>query len=293
MNPDAPLRLSASASPDAAPASPVKRARRSPLHNLSRYLRPRASLSPREGWIISGVGVSMFFALWIAVTSDGFIQPFFLPSPAAVATRLVSMLYADGFLIDIWASAYRILGGFLIAAALAVPLGVLMGNFRFFQALFEPLFGAARYMPASAFIPLLIIWLGIDEGQKISVVFLGVFFPLTLMIADASSTLSQDIVHSAYTLGASSMQVFFRVLIPASTPAIVDALRITVGIAWTYVIVAELVGAQRGMGIAILQAQRFLLTDQVIAGIISVGVLGVITDVAFRIAHRKLFPYMY
>ena len=77
MNPDAPLRLSASASPDAAPASPVKRARRSPLHNLSRYLRPRASLSPREGWIISGVGVSMFFALWIAVTSDGFIQPFF------------------------------------------------------------------------------------------------------------------------------------------------------------------------------------------------------------------------
>ena len=291
MKPDAPLL--APAPRDAAAVATVKRDRLSASYIFKRYLRPRTSLSSREGWIISVAGVALFFALWIAVTSGGFIKPFFLPGPTAVANRLITMLYTGGFLLDILASAYRILGGFLIAGAVAVPLGVLMGNFRFFQSLFGPLFGAARYMPASAFIPLLIIWLGIEEGQKIAVVFLGVFFPLTLMIADTSSTVSKDIVNSAYTLGASSMQVFFRVLIPASTPAIVDALRVTVGIAWTYVIVAEFVGAQRGMGIAILQAQRFLLTDQVIAGIISVGVLGVITDIGFRIAHRKLFPYMY
>jgi NitT/TauT family transport system permease protein len=242
---------------------------------------------------ISVAGVLCFFLLWLLVTEAGWIQPFFLPSPIAVASRLGDMVVNGGYLVDVWASVYRVFGGFLLAAVVAVPIGILIGNFPFFRSLLEPLLSTARYLPATAFVPLMIIWLGINESQKISVIFIGTFFPLALFIASISEGVSSDLMNSAYSLGASSRQVFFKVLLPACVPAIMDALRITAGIAWTYVIVAELVGADKGMGIAILQSQRFLLTDQVIAGIVAVGILGVLTDLGFRYAHRKLFPYMY
>jgi NitT/TauT family transport system permease protein len=257
------------------------------------YLRPRAELSSGERLTISALGVLLFFGVWFLVTVAGWIQPFFLPSPLSVAKRLFEMVTSQGYLIDVWASIYRVFGGFIIAALAAIPTGILIGNFPFFRSLLEPLLSTARYLPATAFVPLMIIWLGIDESQKIAVIFIGTFFPLALFIANISEGVSNDLLNSAYTLGASSRQVFFRVLLPACVPSIVDALRITAGIAWTYVIVAELVGADKGMGIAILQSQRFLLTDQVIAGIAAVGILGVITDLLFRLAHRKLFPYMY
>ncbi len=262
------------------------------IDTIQRYLRPRAEISRREAVYISVISVCLFFGVWIFATELGFIEPFLLPSPIDVVIRLFSLLVNGAFLNDIWASTYRIFGGFALAALLAVPLGVLMGNFAFFQSALEPLFGAARYMPASAFVPLLIIWLGIGEAQKMAVVFIGVFFPLVLLVADISASVSRDLVNSAYTLGANSRQVFFRVLLPACIPTIFDTLRVMMGIAWTYVILAELVGAQNGLGISILQAQRFLMTDQVIAGIITVGILGVLTDVAFRMAHRRLFPYL-
>ncbi|MBY5460891.1 ABC transporter permease [Rhizobium leguminosarum] len=257
------------------------------------YLRPRANLPAGERMTISVVGVLCFFLLWLLVTEAGWIQPFFLPSPIAVALRLGEMVANGGYLADVWASVYRVFGGFFLAAVVAVPIGILIGNFPFFRSLLEPLLGTARYLPATAFVPLMIIWLGINESQKISIIFVGTFFPLALFIASISEGVSSDLMNSAYSLGANSRQVFFKVLLPACIPAIVDALRITAGIAWTYVIVAELVGADKGMGIAILQSQRFLLTDQVIAGIVAVGILGVLTDLAFRYAHRKLFPYMY
>ncbi|MER9158959.1 ABC transporter permease [Mesorhizobium sp. M0778] len=270
----------------------VSRRRPSFLIKVQTYFRPRAILPASERMTISVVGVLAFFLLWLLVTEAGWIQPFFLPSPIAVASRLATMVVNGGYLADVWASAYRVFGGFLLAAAVAVPIGILIGNFPFFRSLLEPLLSTARYLPATAFVPLMIIWLGINESQKISIVFMGTFFPLVLFIASISEGVSSDLMNSAYSLGASSRQVFFKVLLPACVPAIVDALRITAGIAWTYVIVAELVGADKGMGIAILQSQRFLLTDQVIAGIVAVGILGVLTDLAFRYAHRKFFPYM-
>ena len=263
------------------------------LCRIQIYLRPRAALSARERVTISVLGILLFFATWLFVTEAGLIQPFFLPSPIAVAKRLFAMIVFEGYLLDVWSSTYRVFAGFLIAAAIAIPIGILIGNFPFFRALIEPLLSTARYLPATAFVPLMIIWLGINESQKIAVIFIGTFFPLALFIASISEGVSSDLLNSAYSLGARSRQVFFKVLLPACIPNIVDALRITAGIAWTYVIVAELVGADSGMGIAILQSQRFLLTDQVVAGIVAVGILGVLTDVIFRFAHRKLFPYLY
>lgn len=265
-------------------ARPRPRKRRS-------LLRPREALPARVATTVSAAGVVGFFGLWAVVANSGLVPQFFLPTPVEVVSRLVAMFGHDGYTVDVLASSGRVLGGFALAAVLAVPLGLLIGNIAVVRSLLEPLFGAARYLPATAFIPLLIIWLGIDEPQKVAVIFLGTFFPLVLMVADVSASVPRDLVNSAYTLGASPGQVLFRVLLPGALPAIVDQLRITIGIAWTYVIVAEIVGAERGIGIAILQSQRFLLTDAVIAGILTVGLLGVATDMAFRVAQRHLFPY--
>lgn len=279
------------------PAGPATSQERTPARQPSRgrwtdRLRPRAILSAQERMAVSAAGIFAFFAVWLLVTEMGLVSQFFLPSPIAVAERLWDMILHQGYLRNVGASSFRVFGGFLISAAVAVPVGILIGSFPFFRALIEPLLGTARYLPATAFVPLMIIWLGIDESQKIAVIVLGTFFPLALLVASISHDVSADLINSAYSLGARERQVFFKVLLPACMPGIIDALRITAGIAWTYVIVAELVGADKGIGIAILQSQRFLLTDQVIAGIVMVGILGVVTDLAFRVLHRRMFPYL-
>jgi NitT/TauT family transport system permease protein len=256
------------------------------------YLAPKEVIPRGVAMTLALVGLALFVAIWSFLSYSGRVSDFFLPSPTAVLAEWRDLVVERDFLEDVWASSRRILLGFAVSAALAVPLGIVMGSFRFFQALLEPLIGAVRYMPASAFIPLLIIWLGIGDAQKIGVVFIGVFFPLTLLIADVSAGVSKELINIAYTLGASRWQVFARVLLPASLPGVVDNLRITMGWAWTYLIVAELVGAQNGLGHLILQSQRFLATDRIIASILTIGLLGVLTDGLFRLISLRLFPYV-
>ena len=267
-------------------AAPVART------GLRDYLAPKEAIPRRVAVVLGTVGLALFVAIWSYLSYGGVVEPYFLPSPTVVLTEWARMFREAAFHEDVWASARRIFLGFAISAAVAVPLGILMGSFRFFQAMLEPLIGAARYMPASAFIPLLIIWLGIGDKQKVGVVFIGVFFPLTLLIADVSANVSKELINIAYTLGASRWQVFWRVLLPASLPGVVDNLRITMGWAWTYLIVAELVGAKNGIGHLILQSQRFLATDRIIASILTIGLLGIATDLLFRLLYARIFPYM-
>jgi NitT/TauT family transport system permease protein len=132
----------------------------------------------------------------------------------------------------------------------------------------------------------------LGESEKIAVIIIGSFFQLTLLVADISAGVPKELLNIAFTLGASRWQVFFRVLVPASLPGIVDTLRIIIGWAWTYIIVAELVSADSGIGHVILQAMRFSLTEQIVAGILAIGILGLITDTTFRVLHRLLFPYV-
>jgi NitT/TauT family transport system permease protein len=166
-----------------------------------------------------------------------------------------------------------------------------MGSIRAVQALLEPLLGAARYMPATAFVSLLIIWMGIGEAEKAGLIFIGVFFPLCLIVADAASATPKEFLNVSYTLGASRRRAFLHVLLPATMPQIVDLLRIACGWAWTYVVVAELVAAQSGIGYVILSAGRFLRTDQVIAAVLTIGALGLVTDLLFKLLYARLFPY--
>jgi NitT/TauT family transport system permease protein len=254
-------------------------------------LTPKEQI-PRTLSVVLGFSAfAVVLAAWSILTYGGVVEPLFLPRPGTVAKALYDMFVHEGFASDVWASFRRIGLGFLMAAALGIPLGIAIGSFRAVQAFFEPIIGAVRYMPASAFIPLLIIWFGIGETEKMAVIWFGVFFPLTLMVADVSANIPKELVNIAYTLGASRWQVFRRVLLPASWPGVIDNMRIGLGWAWTYLIVAELVAASTGIGHVILQSSRFLQTEKIIAGILTIGVLGLLSDAGFRLLYRTLFPY--
>jgi NitT/TauT family transport system permease protein len=258
---------------------------------LADYLRPR---EPIPAGVYIGLGVASFGAVllvWSALTYGGFINPLFLPTPHRVLLAGIEQFAKLGFATDIVMSSYRVLAGFLLAAVIGVPLGLLMGTFKTVEALIEPLVGFIRYMPASAFIPLFILWLGIGDVEKIGIIFVGSFFQLILMTAVVAGSVPKEMLETAYTLGAGRLQVIRRVLLPASLPGIMDTLRIIVGWAWTYIIVAELVAAESGIGYMILNAQRMLQTGSIIFGILSIGMLGIITDYAFKWLHRWLFPW--
>jgi NitT/TauT family transport system permease protein len=284
-------RLEATAAPAPAanelPPAGAPRASRS----YGRLLAPKEPIPLGLAVALSFSSFALVLAIWSALSYGGIVEPFFLPSPGAVAKALYTLFADQGFANDVWASTRRIMIGFIVSALIGIPLGVAIGSFRVAQAFFEPVVAAVRYMPASAFIPLLIIWFGIYENEKIAVIFIGVFFPLTLLVADVSANVPRELVQIAYTLGATRRQVFWRVLLPASWPGIIDNLRIGIGWAWTYLIVAELVAADAGIGHMILSASRFLQTDQIIAGIITIGALGLLTDALFRWLYRALFPY--
>jgi len=193
---------------------------------------------------------------------------------------------------DVSASLYRITVGWLLSTLLAVPIGILMGNFRFFEGLFEPLVDLVRYMPAVAFVPLTILWLGVGDGQKFAILFIGTFFQEVLLIMDNVKNVPLDLIQVSYTFGLSKWEILWHVILRAAMPGIWDTFRITLGWAWTYLVVAELVAANVGLGYRIMRAQRFLETETIILGILVIGVLGLITDYLFKISYKRLFPWV-
>lgn len=279
-------RVTATRSPAASPAAPRRR-----RGFLATYLTPKRSI-PRSTILLLGVaGFVVIVAVWwlIAVLTDNVSL---VPFPQSIVPAWVDMVLHEGFLADMAWSTFRIVAGFALAALVAVPLGLLMGSFEIVRAFFQPPINAIRYMPASAFIPLLILLQGLGENEKLTVIWIGVFFQLVLMVMDIAHRVSDEMLNVAYTLGASRWTVFRRVFLPATLPEVVDALRITIGWAWTYLIVAELVAAQAGIGNFILIEERYFRPDRIIAAILTIGVLGLITDSLFALYHRWAFPYV-
>jgi len=200
---------------------------------------------------------------------------------------------SDGTMFqDIKVSVTRILLGFLLSTAVAIPVGVMMGVNKRFEAAVEPPVDFIRYMPAVAFIPLTLIWFGTTETQKIVILFIGVFFQEVLLIMDNVKNVPRPLVEMAYTLGLSQWRTIWKVVVPASLPGIVDTLRICMGWAWTYLVVVELVGANDGLGFRIQSAQRYLDTAQILIGIVIIGILGLGFDFAFKALYRWAFPYL-
>jgi len=259
---------------------------------LEDFLSPREPI-PRSLYLILALSSFAFFLiLWSILTYGRFVDPLFLPSPGRVLQAGVDLFLEFEFMTDILNSVYRVMMGFVVAALIGVPIGLMMGTFKVAEALTEPVVGFIRYMPASAFIPLFILWLGIGDIEKIAIIFVGSFFQLVLMVAVVAKNVHKDLLETAYTLGAKRFQVIRKVLLPASLPGIVDTLRIIVGWAWTYIIVAELVASASGIGYMIISSQRMLRTGNIIFGILTIGMLGLLTDFFFKWLYNKLFPWV-
>ena len=233
----------------------------------------------------------LFFAAWALATFGGYVSPTFLADPATMLREGWNLLVQHGFLKDILITIWRVFGGFVLAAAIGIPLGMAMGAYKPVEAFFEPFISFSRYLPASAFIPLLILWAGTGEAQKLLVIFVGSFFQIVLMVAIAVGNTRRDLVEAAYTLGASDRAVVRRVLLPSAAPEIAEISRLVLGWAWTYVIVAELIGASSGIGHMIMDSQALLNTGQIIFGIVVIGVIGLISDYLFKALNRRLFPW--
>ena len=243
-----------------------------------------------------GLGIAffvLFVTMWWLLTASGAVPPQFLASPLQTLTAAWELFAKFSFGHDVGMTIWRVVGGFLLAAVIAVPLGIAMGAWKPVEAFFEPFVSFARYLPASAFVPLLILWVGIGESQKLAVIFLGCFFQLTLMITMIASGTRRDLVEAAYTLGATQGGIVRHVLLPGAAPEIAEALRQVLGLGWTYIIVAELIGASSGIGHMITDSQALMATENIISGIVVIGLVGLVTDLLFKHANRKLFAWSY
>lgn len=241
--------------------------------------------------IVTGAVFGGLLLTWIILSHGGFVREIFLPTPFGVLQRGVILFQEDLLVADLWISNLRVFSGFFMAVIVAIPLGILAGNLKIFAAAIDPFMGFLRYMPVPAFIPLLILYTGIDETPKILLIFIGTVVQMTIMVGDVTRQVRADLIKAAMVLGANTREIFGSVIWKASLPGIVEVLRINLGFAWTYLVVAELVAADEGMGFRILRSQRFMQTDTIFLYILLIGLLGIFFDYAFRRYHRFAFPW--
>jgi NitT/TauT family transport system permease protein len=254
-------------------------------------MRPLQPVAPATRILLGIAFFVLFFAAWAIATLGGFVPKIFLADPITMVKDGWLLLTKFGFAYDIGITIWRVVGGFVLAAIIAVPLGILMGAYKPIEAFFEPFVSFARYLPASAFVPLLILWAGIGEKQKLAVIFVGSVFQIILMVAVTVGQTRRDLVEAAYTLGSGDGGVVKRVMIPMNAPEIAEILRLVLGWAWTYVIVAEFIGSSHGIGHMIIDSQALMATGQIIFGIIVIGFIGLISDFLFKMINRRLFPW--
>jgi NitT/TauT family transport system permease protein len=225
------------------------------------------------------------------VSHLGWVPEIFLPTPEAVLKAGLQMFVENNLLVDILTSSLRVFAGFVVAAVIGVPMGLAMGTFSSLDSLLAPIVGTVRYMPVTAFVPLIVIWVGLGEPSKILIIMLGVVLYNALMVSDAVKFIPNEMINVAYTLGATRRDVVFKVIIPAVFPSVLDTLRVNISAAWNFLVIAELVAAQNGLGFRIIQAQRFLQTDKVLFCIAIIGLIGLVIDYCLKWLSQKLTPW--
>jgi NitT/TauT family transport system permease protein len=251
----------------------------------------RSPLPKRTAFLLGFVAPALVLGAWCALTYGKLVEPDFLPTPTEVVRGTLQLFIQYDLATAVYVSSRRIALAFLLASALALPLGVLMGAFDPINRFFEPIMAPLRYMPISAFIPLLILWFGIYEKQKIAFLFLGVFVYLLPVVVTAIRLVPEELVQTALTLGASKFQVIRTVLLPAALPEIFDSFRVMNAIAWTYVILAEAVNPEHGLGYMVELARTHQKASWSFAGLLVIGGIGLLTDFLIRALSTLLFRW--
>ena len=246
----------------------------------------RSAYATLSAFVFAALGT-----LWWISSATGLVKPIFLPGPVAVWSKMVELAANGTLWTDAGVSIYRMLAGFAIASIMAIPIGILIGCFKPWEAAVEPLVDFVRYMPVVAFVPLTILWAGMGDGQKFLIIWIGTFFQQVLMVMDNVKRVSPDFVGLGRTLGLSERRILLRIVLPSSLPGIWDTLRISIGWAWTWLVLAELVAATSGLGYRITVSQRFFQTQTIIGYILFLGLLGLITDQGMKALERVLFRY--
>ncbi|MEL6778597.1 MAG: ABC transporter permease [Cyanobacteria bacterium J06597_16] len=274
-------------------------------HAKKRYLKPSVFWGIRQEFpsglkiTLAVISLAIPLIIWSFLSYGGFVREKFLPTPDAVIITGVQMLMGgekgflgeDALIWDIFASLGRVVTGFSFAALVGIPVGIAMGTFSSMDSLLGALVRTARYMPIVAFVPLIIIWAGIDETSKVLIVFFGIVFYNATMIADAVKFIPNETLNVAYTLGASRRDVLLRVILPATLPSILDTLRVNIAGAWNFLVLAELIAAENGLGFTIIRSQRYLQTDKTMFCIVVICLIGLATDFAFRQLFRLWLPW--
>jgi NitT/TauT family transport system permease protein len=258
---------------------------------LQSFTTPFGEIPASAALVAAGIVWALVLGAWAIAAYGGYVAEMFLPVPDAVIRRGITLASDGTLFVHIWSSVKVVILGFILSAVIAVPLGLYMGTYKIVQAALEPLVNFIRYLPVTSLVPLFILWIGIGISQRITVIFFGVFFSQLIMIADEAHAVSRDLVNASYTLGTKRNEAIWHVIFPAALPNIINTLRVTMGWAWTYLVVAELVAANSGLGFISLKAMRGFQVDTIFLAIMLIGLLGLISDMAFRLLRRWLCPW--
>lgn len=259
---------------------------------MSEVLKFRGKSSVKTDLFLGTLTAVSLLLIWELVAYTGLIAPQFLPAPSKVLAAMWSMMLNQNLLWHAWVSCLRVLLAFSIAAIMAVPIGILMSSYRVVGASLEPTIDFIRYLPVPALVPISIIWFGVGETTKIFLLWLGTFFQLVLLVADDMRRVPQEYVEVAFTLGGKPRNILVDVGLRAMGPTLLDNLRITLGWCWTYLVLAEIVAADSGLGFVIWSARRYVKTPEVLAGVVVIGLIGLVTDQLLRMLHRRMFKYL-
>jgi NitT/TauT family transport system permease protein len=252
-------------------------------------MQVREAIGYRRARALASAGVLTFVGTWCLLSYANLVPDTILPTPTEVLRAFPVLHFEEALVRSAMMSFYRVMGGFFLAAVVAIPLGLLMGTFPPIKHFFAPILDPLRFLPISALVPLFIVWFGIDDLQKIVFLFVGTVVYLLPLVVEAVENVDEVYLQTATTLGATRSQLVWSVLVPGSLPAIGEALRVMNGIGWTYVILAEVINAQYGLGALITVAGKRSHIDQIFALVLVILVIGVVTDWIIHAINKRLF----
>ncbi|MBU0635751.1 ABC transporter permease [Candidatus Micrarchaeota archaeon] len=236
--------------------------------------------------------IALILLLWHLVSSTGFFNGTLFPGPLKVLDATINLFESGQLVTDILTSTWRMFFGLLIGASVGVFLGLLMGRVLFLEETVAPFFHILRAFPPVAIIPLLIVWFGIGDIAKIVSIAFAVFFPVWISALVGAKAIQEDFLRTAKVFSKSATQTFSKVVIPATIPFLVSGIRIGIGMAFIMVFVSELAGASSGLGYLIAYAQIVYRIDNMLAGLIILGLLAALTDFLFVKLSQRAFPWV-